>query len=203
MSHPKYHYALWMIAGFCLAFTLGSSVAKKEIEASSEDDLYVLEMMYKRAVQEPDEYVREYFKLLEQDRYSRHAHASILGLVLADAFSTERSGVVYVRAMHEMDEPNIRQFVLQTYDRFMENDRAVYESSEVKFPDTVEKSIHTMFSNRPVFMFSPREKIALTDCKNKALSEGLSTSFSLREFFGDYSDNGCKVLMEIHNNNHL
>lgn len=203
MEFPKYHCALWMAAGLCLAFTSGYWVAEKCEEEIKDKEIAVIEEAFQKAMREPDQYVSKYFQLMADDKYSKHSHANVMALVLSDAFSPDRSGAAYVRAMHAMDEENIKKYVSQTYDRFMEYDRAEYENFENDFPEEVERSIHTMFSNRPVFMFPPEENLALMNCMRSTYKYKGKSEWSIKSFLGLEEYTGCKALMKIHNNKNL
>ena len=203
MELPKYHYIAWVMAALWLAFASGTWVSERISKDIAAKDLETINAAYEKAMTEPEGNVNDFFELLESEKYSRHADANVMGLILADAYSQERSGVVYVRAMHVMNEANIRRFLIQTYERLMENDRAEYEEFEFPFPDKVQDKIKSMFTNRPVFLFTPRENMAIMDCMDRVYQGIEISSWSLKGLFGYDEENGCKVLMKIHNNDHL
>lgn len=203
MKGQKNHYALWMIAGLWLAFVTGNWAAQKVDRELAKQEIKTVDAVFEKAMSDPDLHINEYFELLEDDRYSRHAHANVMGLVLADAYSPERTGVVYVRAMHVMDKVNMQSFLWQTYKRLMEKDREEYEKYDIQFPDSVQKNIESMFSKRPVFLFSVQENMAIKDCLSRMAEEMQVDQAILNEEPGYGSEDGCKVLMKIHNNNHL
>lgn len=205
MNSRKYHYALWMIASFWLAIMASMWVGQNLKEQKKLEDHKVIEEAFNSAYENPEEYLPDYFDLILGDKYSKYAYANAMGLILADAHSQERSAVIYIQAMHTMDEKNIKSFFFQTYDRLMENDREKYENTDSEFPEEVQKNIEKMFSDRPIFEFSQKETIAIIECVQYAKSElkRLRDSSFIGRIFTFEKSQGCSSLMRMHNNINL
>lgn len=204
MRSFKYHQGFWLISGFLFAFLIGATVSQNMQKQIRINEFKKIQSVLYEAKRDPDKKADQFFELLEDRRYSKFAYANIMALLMADSYRPEKSGVVYTRAMHVMDEENIKNFLEKTYDRLMEKDREAYEAHTFKFPKNIENNIKNMFSNRPVFMFSPKESLAIRDCLGMGEHAKVETKSSkVKDAVGIDHDRGCKPLMKIHNNINL